>query len=106
MSKTKDWMPKAERRLQILDAAVALAAEDDYRNLTKRGVAERAGVSPSLVMAHFNTMTQMRRAVLRHAISHEIAVVVGQGLAARDPHAVKAPEELKRRATGQMMGDL
>lgn len=103
MSKTKDWISKAERRVQILDAAVALAEETDYRELTKRGVAERAGVSPSLVLAHFNTMTQMRRAVLRHAISKGVIKVIGQGLAAQDSHAMKAPEELRRRAVEQMM---
>lgn len=104
MSKTKDWIPKAERRTQILDAAVSLALETGYLNLTKRAVAEHAGVSPSLVVAHFNTMNQMRRAVLRHAIQTEALVVVAQGLAAGDAHATKAPEELKRRAADYMLG--
>lgn len=86
------------RRAQILEFAVQAAREHGYQRITRDDVARRAGVSTGLVTRYFNTMPQLKRAVMRYAVRHEILEIVAQGLAAADPHARKASQELKQRA--------
>lgn len=92
------------RRTSILTAAVELASEVGYRKITREGVAERAGISMSLVTHHFHTMPQLRRDVVRHAVSHGCVPVVAQALAAKDPHVKKAPSWLVEKAAEYLKG--
>lgn len=70
--------------------------------MTREGIAKVAGCSDALVSAYFNTMTQMRRAVVRNAIVTQDLPVLAQALVLRDPQAMKAPEELRRAAAAQV----
>lgn len=92
------------RRAEILDGALAVAAAEGLRNTTRDLIAARVGISPALVSMHFSTMEQLRRAVMRAAVEREVLSIVAEGLAARDPHALKAPEELKQRAAASLTG--
>lgn len=92
------------RRENILIAAVELARENGYNKITRDDIAERAGVSMGLVTHYFETMVQLRRAVMRHAIQFEIVEIIAQGLANKDDHARKAPEELKKQAVDKLLG--
>lgn len=87
-----------ERKRQILAAAVSAAAKSHYSTLTKHAVAEEAGVSVGLVSHYWNTMGQLRRAVMRLAVQEGNAPVVAQGLAVRDPQAHKATDAVKAAA--------
>lgn len=86
------------RREQILNVAVDMAIKDGYNNIRRNGIAETAGVSENLVTNYFNTMTQLRRDIIRVAIKKEIPEIIAQGLANGDKHARKAPPELKEKA--------
>lgn len=103
MAKTKDWKQADIRTKELLRCAVALAEADGYTNITREAIAREAGVSEALVSARLGTMPAMRRAVMRAAVTEEVLAVVAQGLAARDAHAMKAPEALRRRAAEYLL---
>lgn len=88
----------ADRRKQILDAAVAEAREHGFSRLTRDGVAARCSLAAGTINKYFSTMTVLRRDVMRAAVRLEILPIIAAGVAAGDPHAAKAPQELKRRA--------
>jgi AcrR family transcriptional regulator len=94
----KKRLPPEERRENILAAALDLSRRHGYTTVTREGIAEAAGCAPGLVSRYFGTMQQLRRAVMRAAVHQEVLEIVGQGLTGNDPHALKASEELKRRA--------
>lgn len=86
------------RRDMILLAAVNVAREEGLGNVTRSAVAAEANVSDGLVTSYFSTMKQLRRAVMRYAIQHEVLEIVAQGVVAKDPQAMKAPESLRTAA--------
>ncbi|MFP3986422.1 TetR family transcriptional regulator C-terminal domain-containing protein [Streptomyces sp. E11-3] len=63
-------MPKyvdhAERRAQIADGVVRLAARDGLHAVTLRAVAAESGVSLRLVQYYFESKAQLMRATLEH----------------------------------------
>lgn len=93
-----DKMPGPEREAQILAAALTAAERFGYTRFTLQQVADEAKVDKTLPLHYFGTMVQLRRKVMRAAIKREVLAVVAQGLAIRDPHAQKAPPELRQRA--------
>lgn len=88
----------ADRREELLEAALKLAEKHGYRNVTRAEIAAACNVSPSLISHHFGTRTQFQRTLMRYAIKHESAPVVMQGLAEGNAYAKKAPEALREAA--------
>lgn len=110
MSKQKRMKPEA-RKEDILSAALPLAARKGYTAVTREEIAKAAGVSGPAVQYHFKTMAQLRRDLMRFAIKHAGLrlgscspglAVIAQGLAVKDPHAVKAEEAIRRAAVGAL----
>ncbi len=95
---SKKRVPAAMRREQILQVAVELSKQTGYNKLTREQIAERAGISVSLITNHFHTMNQLRRDIIRYSIKNNEVAVIAQGLAAGDKRALKAPSELKAKA--------
>ena len=93
----------ADRREELLKAALKLAEKQGYRNVTRAEIAAACDVSPSLISHHFGTRTQFQRTLMRYAIAHESAAVVMQGLADGNAYARKAPEALRARAVHGMV---
>jgi AcrR family transcriptional regulator len=91
-------MTPADRKAAILDAAVAAAKKHGFARMRLSQIAEHAECSNALVVSHFGTMTQMRRAVMRAAIKQQILPIIAEGVATRDPVACKAPDDLKSKA--------
>lgn len=87
-----------ERKAQILGAALTLCKTTSYARVTREQIAEQAKCPPTLITYHFGTMPSLRRGIMREAVRVECLPVIAQGLALRDSHALKAPEELRRRA--------
>ena len=92
------------RSADILEAAIQLAREKGFESLTRDGIANRAKVSHGLVTHYYNTMTQVRRAVMRAAVKQEILEIIAYGLATGNPHALKASPELRARAMAHVGG--
>lgn len=96
-------MPKltaVARKADILEHACKLARRVGYAHLTRAQVATAAGISDGLVSRHWGTMAQLRRAIMRHAVSRRYADIVAQGLCACpvDRHALAAPPDLRAEA--------
>lgn len=88
-----------ERVAQILKAALDVCSKTTtYARVTREQIAEKAGIPPTLITYHCGTMADLRRNIMREAVRVECLPVIAQGLAARDRHAMKAPEELRARA--------
>lgn len=86
----------------ILGVAMDVSERDGFTKLSRATVAEDCGISESLIAYHFGTMLEFRRTIMRHAIKHERLRIIAEGLAVRDIHAVKAPDELKARALASL----
>lgn len=91
------------RRDAVLAAAINLATRDGFAHITRDGVAKQAGVGAGTVNLYYGTVPQLKRDVMRFAVRNEVLSVIAQGIAARDPQAMKAPDELKRRALDSLM---
>jgi len=92
------------RIAQILRAALEIAPKVGYARLTRDEIAKRAGIPSSLVAYHMGTMPELRRHIMREAVRAECLPVIAQGLAVRDRHAMKAPDEIKNRALDSLRG--
>lgn len=93
-----------ERIAQILRAALDVAEKVGYNRMTRDEIAALAGIPPTLINYHMGTMPDLRRDVMREAVRVERLPVIAQGLAHRDRHAMKAPEDLRRRALQALGG--
>jgi len=88
----------------ILGAAVNLARESSYRDISRRDVALAAECASGTVNYHFESMDLLRTAVVEYAVQHEIVEIVADALANKHPTAIAAPEALRRRAARQLSG--
>ncbi|QFG19887.1 TetR/AcrR family transcriptional regulator [Actinomadura sp. WMMB 499] len=59
-------------RIRLLEAAVAVMAEDGWTAVTSRGVAERADANNALVHYYFGSVDALRRAAVLHALEAEM----------------------------------
>jgi len=91
------------RKVYILDACLRMARLHGYRNMTREDIALAAECSEGLVSSYLGTMTQVRRAVVRHAIFCKDLTVLAQAIAANDPHAMKAPDHLRDAAVQSLL---
>lgn len=91
-------LEKRERIAQILDAALKLAPRVGYNRLTREQIAEEAKVPPTLITYHFGTMVALRRDIMREAVRVKCLPVIAQGIALRDKHAQKVPDEIRKQA--------
>lgn len=91
------------RKKQILEAAIRVAEKKGYAQMRQADIAEEAGVSHGLITNYFNTLRQLRRTVMRHAIKTGNHKVIAQGIANGDSVACRAPEHVRINAVRQMM---
>ena len=93
-----------DRTRELLGVALRVAAAEGWRTLTRERIALQAGVSPGLVSARLGTMEALRRSVMRAAVRERVVPVVAEGLALRDPHAMKADDQLRALAAAWVGG--
>jgi hypothetical protein len=98
------------RDKRILDAAYSLAQAGNLMTMTRGHVAAGAGVAVGTVSNYGRTslasstyppegiMAVLREAVLREAVVRGDLALIRQGLAARHPVALEAPEQLRMAA--------
>lgn len=100
---TTHKLPK--RRLdELTTVAMVLAQRRGYLAVTREMIAEHAKVSPALVSHYLGTMKNLRRTMVRKAIDEPVLSVLAQAIAARDTHAMRAPDELRKRALASLAG--
>lgn len=95
MTKKQD---AAVRHEQILAEAMNQAKRVGYTNITREAIAAAAGVSVGMINTQFGTMAALKRDVIRAAVKRRVPEIIAQGLVMKDPHALRAPEDLKAAA--------
>jgi hypothetical protein len=85
-------------RAHVLTIALSLAEDVTYTELLRGVVASRAGVHPATVYRMFPSCRHMDAAVMDAAVARGNVRVLAQGLAARDPVALRAPVALRTAA--------
>lgn len=83
---------------KILAAAMQVANLKGYKAVTRNDVAGKADVAAGSVSYHFGDMKKLQTAMVARAIESGNLKVVAQALADRHPLALKAPDELRKRA--------
>jgi TetR/AcrR family transcriptional regulator, transcriptional repressor of bet genes len=76
--------PEEQRRAQIVDAALTVAARDRLDRLTVRRVAAEAGLSPGLVFHHLDDKETLLLAVLDRLIERTITAVPDEETTAQE----------------------
>jgi hypothetical protein len=101
---TRKRLLPADRKIEILKAAVIVAArKNGWSSLTREAVAAEANCVPSLLSSYFGTMPAFRRTLMREAVRVGNLSIIAQGLAAGDPHAIKAPPKVCAAALNQLL---
>lgn len=86
------------RKDELLNAALKVARDKGFENMTRDAIADEAGVSFGLVRHYLGTMNRLKQTVMRAAVREEILEIIAYGLYSKDKQALKAPDELKARA--------
>lgn len=73
-------MKKSTHKEAILNAAVGLAKERPYYQLTQSDVCKAAACSKGLVTYHFESMSMLHVAIIQHAIQHSIFRIIGHAM--------------------------
>ena len=87
-----------DRKRELVDAGIVAARQVGFNNLRREDVARVAGCANGTLSLHFNTLGQFKRALMREAIKRGELRIIAEGLAIRDPNALKAPEDIKQKA--------
>jgi TetR/AcrR family transcriptional regulator len=74
MRQTKERLSGEQRRRQIIDAALKLFSDKGFSGTKTREIAERAGISETLIFQHFTTKGDLYRAALRELFAHHPVV--------------------------------
>jgi AcrR family transcriptional regulator len=77
--------PEADRKEQILKAALRIAARDGLKGLTIRSVAAEAGLSSGLVLFHFSSKDALLSAALEVLLETTAVLKVGHNIARIPP---------------------
>jgi AcrR family transcriptional regulator len=98
----KRYSPAIRREL-VLKAAVSAAGKPGgWARLTREAIAREADCSDGLVSRYLGDMPDVRKAVMRYAVRHEILEIIAQSVASHDGYAVK--KNLKHRAIASLLG--
>ncbi len=87
-------MTHKTRRRMILGAALALAKKSGYFDLTRDKVAVAAGCSCGLVQYHFNTIGDLKVALIEEANRRKDLSVLSQLVGTLDPNESLVDPEL------------
>jgi AcrR family transcriptional regulator len=96
-------MKPDDRHKQLIEVGLTLAAAQGYKNVTMEALMAAAGVSRTLYARYFSNVNQFRVEIMRAAVKRAILPIIAQGLAAQDPHAMKAHEALRKEAVATLV---
>ena len=90
------------RREVIVRAALALAQNKNYKNVTREEIAGALNITGAAIQYHFKTMENLHRSVMRAACQLAVAGdeealrVVGQGIFAKNDMAMRVSDNVKQ----------
>lgn len=82
----------------VLDAALKCAEQHGLYAMTRRQIADAAGVAAGTVSYRFEDMAGMRAAVVRAAIERKCLPIIAAAVVQRHELAADIPAELKQAA--------
>lgn len=85
-------------RASILSTAMQLANLHGFGNVTRDMLANRMEIACGSVSYHWKGMRKLEAAMVERAVETENLKILGQAIAAKHPLALKAPDELRKRA--------
>lgn len=91
-----------ERKNEILNAAIDLAKEGNYANITQNQIAKSIGVSMPLISKYY-TMDDLKQAVVKFAVEADIVEIIAQGIANKNPITSTITEEQRDSAVKYLM---
>lgn len=102
---TRKYINRKDRRTELLSVAIELAELPGmtYMDVTRQQIAEKAGCSTGLVSHTLGTMNNLRKALMRYAVSHKHYKIIAQGLVRNDSQAMKVDELTKTCAMQREM---
>lgn len=96
-----------KRRNEVLATSAPIAEKIGLMNIRRENVAEKLDIAEGLVARSFGSMHKLRIALVGYAISNGVLSIVAEALASKDADirkaALKAPDELKRRAVESLI---
>lgn len=79
-----------DRKQEIVQAAVDLAVELGWRQVTRKLIAQRLGVVSSAVNYYLGSKDALRDAIMEHAVAHGILSVMAEGYIYNHPALANA----------------
>lgn len=86
----------------ILGAAVSLARAKGLHNFSRIDVAHAAEVGESTVSYHFGQMPELRQAIVKYAVEHEILSILADARASRESTGVPMNEDLRKKVAAHI----
>ena len=99
---TRTRLTADARREQIIAMALELSYDKPYWKVTRNEIAEAVGVAGSVIQHHFGTVAELRRQIMVAAVAAERLDIIAQGIVARDPVALAAPDGLRVQAVASL----
>jgi len=96
--------PNDTSKPAILSAAVKLANDAGLFQFSRVDVANAAGVGESTVSYHFGTMPELRTAIVKHAIDHEMLKILADARAGREKVGVVMSAALRKKIAKYIAG--
>lgn len=93
MSRTRK--PAEIRKEEIIAITLRLCQINGIKSVTRKQIAEAAGVAEGLVSHHFSSMKQLQRDIVRHAVKNRDIRVVAQCVAAGYLKKSEVPYEIE-----------
>lgn len=87
-----------DRKVALLEAAIAVASKGHYKHITRKDIAKEAGTSSPLVRHYLGTMEGLSDVLMTYAVKNSHLWVVAQGLMAGDRIALQAPVDIQKKA--------
>jgi Transcriptional regulator len=89
--------PNDNSRQAILTAAVKLANDVGLLQFSRIDIANAAGVGQSTVSYHFGTMPEVRTAIVKHAVEHEMLKILADARSCREKIGVPMSAALRKK---------
>ena len=90
-------MKPAVRKQQILDAAIQLALQKGYRNISRQEVAIASKSASGLIGRYFKTVAGLKRSIVEAAIEREILPILAENLSIKGEETRSLSPELKEK---------
>ena len=87
----------------ILEVAVKLSIQKNYKLVTRREIAEALDISPSLISLYFGDMQELKNEIVQYAIDNKELIIIAQIVLFKDPRMSSIPKTIRNEALQVVM---